>query len=257
MNNCLKIKNSIIISYKESNEERKNNLQKLLIYLLSFLNYETEIIIVEQDFIKRSNWINQYTHNNQIKHIFISNLSIFNKGKGYNIGVKTAKGENLIFNDIDVFLNSETYQSSLKHLYEFDVVNPYDKICFLTKEESDEFILNKYDFDIIKSLNNKITPGVTSGGIFMMKKEKYDLIGGFDEDCYGYGYEDDIFDIKMEKFELNLKKIEDTAIHIYHSIKKSIYDKYYTRKNENKELFEKYKKMTIDEIKEKIKPTIL
>jgi len=247
-----RIENSIIISYHEDTDERRNNLRRLLFYLLELINDKIEIVLVEQGIMGKSNWIPQ---SNQINHIFIQNRKIFNKGLGYNTGAKNAKGERLIFNDCDVFLKKESYLSSLEILDNVDVVNPYDVIYFLTKEESEKFINNGYDFNIIKSSDKNITSCVISGGVFMIKKEKFMDIGGFDEDCYGYAHEDDIVDVKIEKLNLNVENIKDTAIHIYHKLNKSIYNKYYIRKNENKELFKMYKEMTIDEIKEKIKKT--
>jgi predicted glycosyltransferase involved in capsule biosynthesis len=245
-----KIRQSIIISYRESDEDRKINLQKLLPFLSKLLDYETEIVLVEQDITSKINWID---HNDQIKHIFIYNNKIFNKGLGYNVGVNNAKSDHLIFNDIDVFLKIDSYRSSLKLLNKADVVNPYDTLYYLDKNQSKTFISNNYDFNIIETLGQKITPDVISGGIFMMKKEKFLSIGGFDENCYGYGYEDDIFDIKIKKLELNIIKAKDVAIHIHHKINKVFYNKYYTQQDINKKLFEEYQRMSTDQLKEKIK----
>jgi predicted glycosyltransferase involved in capsule biosynthesis len=244
------IKQSIIISYRESDEDRKINLQRVLYFLSKLLDYETEIVLVEQDNTSKIKWINQ---NDQINHIFIYNNKIFNKGLGYNVGVNNAKGDYLIFNDIDVLLKIDSYRSSLKLLNKTDVVNPYDILYKLDKNESEAFISNDYNFNIIETLGQKIIPNVISGGIFMMKKEKFLLLKGFDENCYGWGHEDEIFDVKIKKTELNIINVKDIAIHIHHKVNKLFYNKYYTRRDINKKLFEEYQKMSTEQLKEKIK----
>lgn len=246
------IKQSIIISYKETDEERKHNLQSLLPFLFKLIDNETEIILVEQNII--SNFESSIL-NKQINHIFIYNNKIFNKGRGYNIGVNNARGSYLIFNDIDMFLKIESYRSSLEYLKKYDVVNPYNKLYYLNKIETNTFIDSNYNFDIINTLNDIITPSVISGGIFMMKKEKFLDICGFDENCYGYGYEDDIFDIKIKNMELDVKYINDIAIHIYHKINKLFYNKYYNRQEENKKLFHEYQNFSTEQLKKKLKNT--
>lgn len=249
-----KIKQSIIISYRQSNEERKNNLQRLLFFLSEILNNETEIVLVEQDYYcSKIDWLDQ---NKQINHIFVYNNKIFNKGLGYNIGVEHARGDYLIFNDIDVFLKIDSYLSSLKLLEHADVVDPYDTLYYLNKDETEAFISNNYNFNVIKSLGEKVTSLVISGGIFMIKKEKFLLLKGFDENCYGYGHEDDIFDVKIKKMKLNVINVKDVAIHIYHETKSNdLYHKYYTRKDINNKLFQEYQMMSIEQLKQKINNT--
>lgn len=249
-----RIKNSIILSYKEIDEDRKFNLQTILPFLYKLLDGKTEIILVEQNFVSTFKLSEQ---KDQINHIFLYNNKIFNKGLGYNVGAKNAKGDNLIFNDIDLFLKIESYWKSLSFLENFDVVDPYDKLYYLNKIETKDFINNNYDFNITKTIENPVISKVISGGIFMIKKESFLSIKGFDEMCYGYGHEDDIFDIKIKEMGLKVKKINDDAIHAHHKINKNFYNKYYSRKEENKKLFHEYQNMNSDQIKEKTKNTTI
>jgi predicted glycosyltransferase involved in capsule biosynthesis len=242
------ITQSIIISYKENNEDRKNNLKKLLSYLSNLLDEETEIVLVEQDSVRRIDWLNSIKNHERINHVFLKNNGMFNKGWGYNFGVKNSTGNYLSFNDADMFLKLDEYRSSFKLLNEFDIINPYNSLCYLDKENSDKFAENEFNFDAI-DMDSSMRSYVTSGGIFMIRKNAFLMIKGFDEKCYGYGYEDCIFDVKIEKLELLVNHIPNTAIHIYHEV---IKDDYYSRIELNKDLFMKYRSMTPTELKSKI-----
>jgi len=64
------MKNSYIISYKETNEYRKRNLIALLNYLSWLMNDDSEIILVEQDTdSKVINWLYQIKKKEKINHI--------------------------------------------------------------------------------------------------------------------------------------------------------------------------------------------
>jgi GT2 family glycosyltransferase len=248
-----RIKQSIIISYKESGKDRRINLQRLLEYLSQLLDAKTEIVLVEQGNESKINWINKIKNHEQINHIFIKNDKIFNKGYGYNVGAKNAKGNYLIFNDVDLFLELKLYSLLISKLDQFDIINPYKYLCFLDKNDSDLFISDNYKFTIAND-EQYIIPSVISGGIFMMKKENFLALKGFDEDCYGYGHEDDIFDTKIRKLKQSIYNDDSTAIHIYH---KGITneDNYYSYMKENKVLFDNYLIMTEKQLNEKIENT--
>ena len=244
------MKCSIIISYKESGEDRKNNLKRLLNYLSWLLTPDFEIVLVEQDTESKIDWLNEIKKHEYINHVFVKNDGIFNKGWGYNIGVKESKGDYLIFNDSDMFIKLDSYNFALNLLNQFDVVNPYKAIYYLDTENTEKFINMNYNFGII-NINKPLSVFVITGGIFLMKKNKYLEIKGFDEDCYGYGHEDDILDVKIKKMGLSIQTINDSAIHIYHQgITKN--DDYYSFQNVNKMLFNQYIEMDKIQLKKKI-----
>lgn len=246
------IKRSIIISYKESGIDRKNNLIRLLNYLSNLLDGETEIVLVEQDVKSKIDWLYQIKRNEYINHIFIKNEKIFNKGWGYNIGAKEAKGDFLVFNDCDLFIKLSTYNESFLKLVDFNVINPYNSLYFLDDISSINFINNSHVINY-KNINVKpISPNVISGGIFFIRKDSYFKIKGFDENCYGWGSEDGIFDIKMKKMELSLSIINNVAIHLYHMGNNNQNSEYYINEKKNSKLYIEYAKMSKGEIKKLI-----
>jgi hypothetical protein len=247
------IRQSIIISYKENDEYRKINLKKLLNYLSQALDDSTEIILVEQDENSKLNWLSEIEKHNEINHIFLKNMGIFNKGWGYNVGVKEARGNCLIFHDSDIFIKLDSYSTSLELLNKFDVINPYKSISSLNKKNSDLFIPNEYKYVFIKNDNIDEMPPI-SGGIFMIKKKNFLNLKGFDENCFGWGYEDSIFDTKIRKMELSIYLCDDTAVHLYHkNITEHSNDIYYSFQIRNKDIYNKYLNMSKEELENKIK----
>lgn len=181
-------------------------------------------------------------------------MGIFNKGWGYNIGAKEAKGNCLIFHDSDIFIKLDSYRTSLELLNKFDVINPYKSISYLNKKNSDLFISNEYKF--IKHSNvNKLSP--ISGGIFMIKKKNFLKLKGFDENCFGWGYEDSIFDTKIKKMELSVYSYDDVGVHLYHkNVIEHSSDIYYLFQNRNYFLYNKYLNMSKKELEDKINSII-
>jgi len=242
---------SIIIAYRESSEERRFNLKKLLDYLSHFQDGKTEIILVEQDDFSKINWLSDIKGNQFINHIFVYNDGIFNKGWGYNIGAKNATTDILMFTDSDIFIKPQTYILALQSLQINDVVNPYRSVIFLDQESSKIFSQNNYSF----SVANRFKPvihNIITGGIFFIKKQKFLELKGFDEDCYGYGHEDDILDEKIRKLELKVHTLNDISIHMYHESATNNDDLYYAFIEVNKQLFAEYKEMNKEQIISKI-----
>jgi hypothetical protein len=73
---------------------------------------------------------------------------------------------------------------------------------------------------------------------------------GFDEDCAGWGHEDDIFDVKIKKLGYKIQYNRDN--HCYHLFHPITDKSYYTHKEENRLLHLEYLKMTAVQLKEKI-----
>lgn len=242
---------SIIISYRESSPERRFNLKSVLDYLSHVQDRKTEIIVVEQDDTPKIDWLKEIRGSEYIKHIFVENDGVFNKGWGYNIGAKEAVSDILIFSDSDIIIKPQTYTVALNMLTKFDVVNPYQSVVFLDEESTKLFKEHKYSF----SVANKFKPvlhGIITGGIFFMKKETFMNLKGFDEDCYGYGHEDDILDEKIRKFNLTVKVLNDVSIHMHHETSTNNESLYYSFVEINKQLYAEYVSMNLQQIKNKI-----
>ena len=235
------MKVSIIISFRQSDEDRMINLRGLLTYLSPLLSDEVEIIVVEQDSKSKVDWVPD-----GVKHIFIKNDEVFNKGLGYNTGGKYSQGEYLLFTDVDLYIDRELYLGSIEYMTNIDVIKPYTHLHYLDRANSRRFMVD-YDINTARgSALQSIKPSVISGGIFTMRREMFFALKGFDERCRGYGYEDDIFDMKMRKSLLRIKFLTADCIHVYHPSMRGgmdIKDEYYSLFRQNGGLAHQYKAM--------------
>ena len=249
---------SIIISFKQSDNDRGRNLRKLLPYLSS-LALDKEIIVVEQDSESKMDWLAGMEESKTVKHIFIKNNGIFNKGAGYNVGVRESRGEYLMFSDVDLFMKPSAYLNMLPPLSLSSIVKPYTELYYLDKTDSELFLSSDCDMDIVHRegiVSKHIYPSVISGGIFAIGREAFFTLNGFDERCAGYGYEDDILDTKIRRAGFKVENISDYCIHIYHdSIRDGLNkgDEYYSRFEQNKKLFRWYTQIPYSELLTTIK----
>ena len=243
---------SIIISYKQSDEDRATNLRSLLNYLSQLISSDVEIIVVEQDTETKITWVPE-----GVKHIFIKNDEVFNKGLGYNVGVRYSSGDYLLFTDVDLYMDIEQYLWSLAYMTDHDVVKPYTNLHYLDQRNSSWFFAN-YDMGIVKQKHRvlqSIKPSVISGGVFSIKRDLFFTLRGFDEQCKGYGYEDDIFDDKMRKAGLNIIFLGADCIHVYHRSMRGgmdVKDEYYSFFKQNAALARRYAKMMPSEMMREI-----
>ena len=248
-NNLNIVNKSIIISYKKDNEEREKNLKRLLYWLSYAQDTLTEIILVEQGQESTIDWLNEINGKEYIKHIFIKNDGIFNLGWGYNVGVKAASTDLLIFNSVDVIVKHLFIKNAHQIIHGCDFVKGYSNLIELDKKDTEDYIQINYRL----SPNVKhvlVTDNTLTNGVFMMKKDIYFMVKGFDEDCYGYGYQDYIFDQKLKILEFKTKVLNDTAIEMYHRKEKHGMYYYFTKANE--ELYKEYKDFDKDDLIEKL-----
>ena len=217
---------TFILTYMGADKYRQKNID-FVIKKIQSLPIVKQILVVEQG-MERT-YFNEF-----IDIIFVKKPGLFHKSLLYNIGVKYSKYDLLFFHDIDLFMNQKSYLKSIEDLKDYDVVDPYLTIMYFDENSSK---------GIMKGLRKSgkrpykiLTSGVISGGCFLMKKEKFNEIGGFDERCIGYGYEDDVFDIKMKLNKLNIKRNKEYyCVHLYHPCQKNekrnfpIYVEYYKK----------------------------
>ena len=247
------MKVSIIISFRQGDEDRKDNLNGVINYLSRFLSEDVEIIVVEQDSDSKLEWLPK-----GITHVLLYNSSVFNKGWGYNVGVKLSKGDYLLFSDADLYVRPESYMGLLTYLPQYDVTNPYNEIYYLDKPNSKNFVASGYNMNLIwkpGAAMCKVKARVVSGGIFTIKRNVFFALKGFDERCVGFGYEDDIFDAKMRKSGVKIKDVSDYCIQVYHKSVREWMDKrdpYFMTFQRNKELFQTWEKMSRADVEKEI-----
>ena len=228
-----------IISYRHS-AERLNNLKKTLEWVNAFSG--AEVIVVEQDKHSKISDIKL-----TCRHIFLKSNMPFNKAWGFNVGMKYANSNVIVFGDSDLIMDPQEFIKSVKMLDQYDMVNPYNSVIDLNPQESNSGLESMISINRPGRGETDIQKVPLCGGICIFRKEAIYKIGGWHEDFIGWGGEDDFQSVKVKAF---LKWYENTAkcYHIYHD--RSAPDmKWYQR---NLQLLQKLSPMTKEELQKVI-----
>lgn len=231
---------TFLIPFKNSNNDRENNLLHVLRYLNTFL--KTNIVVVEQKNNSVSNIFNV------IKSLSLHNLNIkykdydsghnlnFHKTKLYNLGMKEITSNIVIPYDADVLIPInqlvQARDSILNENYDycFPFNQNYIEISKLLPKER-EILLNDYNFEKYKNAasiqhqenSNRrfskipgIIRGCPPGGCIVIKRQVYIDFGLENEEFYGYAPEDVERKDRLNKLGYKGTSINGDLYHIEH-----------------------------------------
>lgn len=212
-------------------QDRILPLRRVIEWLSGFQG--VEIIIVEQDTHSKIDYLNL-----KVNHIFARSDAPFNKSWAYNIGLRRALGNTIIFGEADFLMNPMELIESLKTLEQYDCVIPTTRTLYLTHQQS------ALDTNSILQLQGASLKKNLLDGMTIFKKSAIDRVGGWNEDLIGLGYENEFNELKVTKM-MTHKQMDFTGYHIFHQPlmtpqsllerNKQIYDVY---KNDTNLLFQ-------------------
>jgi hypothetical protein len=199
---------SFIIAYRHR-ADRLQNLKRVLDWISGFVG--VEIIIVEQDTTPKL----QDLTLKGLKYIFTESKTPFNKAWSFNLGLKLATTNVIVFGDCDLIMDPNKFIESLRMLDTYECVSPYSRVIDLLPNE---IHLPLEQLQLI----NRPGRGETdiqkiclSGGIIMYRRASIIRIGGWCEDFIGWGGEDDYQSFKSKAF-LNWFENTGTCFHLWH-----------------------------------------
>lgn len=228
-----------IISYRH-NTERLNNLRKTLDWINAFSG--AEVIVVEQDKCSVLKDINL-----KCRHIFLKSNMPFNKSWGFNVGLKYANSNVIIFGDSDLIMDPQEFIKSVQMLDQYEMVNPYNSVIDLNHQESNTGLEQILQINRPGRGETDIQKVPLCGGICIFRREAIHKIGGWHEDFIGWGGEDDFQSVKVKAF-LNWYENKAKCYHIYHN-RMAPDMKWYQR---NLQLLQKLSPMTKEELQKVI-----
>ncbi|MEZ4883082.1 MAG: glycosyltransferase, partial [Chitinophagales bacterium] len=169
---------SYIIAFRATNIER---IAALVFVLKKLRNYfpDLEILVVEQDSEAKLD----LDANLNVKHLFIFNSGLFNKGWSFNLAEKHTQKSVLAFGDADIFLEKEDYLSFFKSAENFEAITP-NMTEAINVRISDANTL-KYE-----NIDKRPLFDTFAGGLVILTREGFEKIGGWDERFEGWGCED-------------------------------------------------------------------
>jgi glycosyltransferase involved in cell wall biosynthesis len=199
---------SYIIGYRQSSADRLTGIQ----FVLWWLNHrfpELEIILVEQD----DDPVLDINLPPNCRKYFVYNPGLYNRCWAFNVGVKYATKEILVFADSDMFMSKEDYLKTFSACSHFEAVNPNGNRVTNVGEVNCETL--KY----IELENRRLW--TFAAGIMAMHRSSYEKIGGWDERYEGWGVEDDAIS-HIIKNHLSNATLNCRMYHIDHA--RSTYD---------------------------------
>ena len=223
-----------VIGYRHKSD-RLQNLRRVLDWINGFGG--VEVLLIEQDKHSKISHLNL-----RAKHIFIKSNMPYNKSWSFNVAMKNAKSNIIVYGDADLIMGPEDFINGLKMVEHYDMVNPYKSVIDLSVMETGLQLE-----DLIKV--NRPGRGETDhqkvplcGGICIFRREAIYKIGGWNEEFIGWGAEDDFQSIKVRQF-LNWVELESKCYHLYHDRTQPDM-KWYQR---NLQLLQKLAEMTKDQ----------
>lgn len=237
---------TFIIAYRD-NAQRLQNLTRVLEWVNSF--DKVEVIIVEQD-----NYSKICNLKLKAKHIFTKSNTLFNKSKAFNIGLKQATSDIIVFGDSDLIMEHISFLNGLDSLNDFEMCNPYFKSIDLNQEESSLPFERIFEIERLGRAETDVHKFALPicGGICMFRKEAIKKIGGWNEDFVGWGGEDDFQDIKVKNF-LSRTDLDSKCFHLYHEA--VVPDKKHYKKNTD--ILKQVLKMDVTELQQIIDKQVL
>ena len=199
---------TFIIAYRHRTD-RLMNLRKVLEWIMGFNG--VEIIVIEQD---KSPKLPTFSLRG-FKYIFTKSDLPFNKSWAFNVGLKNATTEAIVFGDSDIIMDPNAFISSLKLLEIYDVVSPYNRVIDLNQNEVGMTLDQMNMIDRVGRGETDIQKICLAGGIIMFRKEAIYRIGGWDQGFISWGAEDDYVSFKI-KLLLNWFENPGKCYHIWH-----------------------------------------
>jgi predicted glycosyltransferase involved in capsule biosynthesis len=200
---------TFIIAYKHRTD-RIHNLRRVLDWVSGFGG--VEIIIVEQDDAPR---LPSFTIKG-VKHVFTKSEMPFNKSWAFNVGLKYATTETIVFGDCDLIMDPHKMIEALKKLENYDCVSPYSRVIDLNPNEVNMNLEQMATVNRPGRGETDIQKICLAGGIIMYRKEAIYKIGGWCEDFIGWGGEDDFQSHKSKMFLNWYEQMGTTCYHLWH-----------------------------------------
>ena len=228
-----------VIGYRHK-PDRLNNLRRVLDWINGFGG--VEVILVEQDKHSKISHLNL-----RAKHIFTKSNMPYNRSWAFNVAIKNAKSNIIVFGDSDLIMEPNQFITALNSMKDYEMVSPYNSVVDLTAQESSlplEQVININRPGRGENDNQKIN---ISGGISIFRKDAIQKIGGWNEDFWSWGCEDDYQTIKVGKF-LSWTELKARCFHLYHERSQPDMNWY----QRNLQLLQNSAKMNDDQLKKAI-----
>lgn len=193
-----------------------------------------KIIVVEQDDTPK---IEGLYDPSVVRHIFVYNPDLFNRGWGFNVGFKAVRANYYFFGDNDIVLEVDDIVNVFLKCFKYEAVKPYSRIFDSTKGYVPETL--EKNSEIWRTLFPQRKNTCFGGGIVGLSRKAVYVVSGWDERFRGRGWEDYAFTAKLRLFLYKKFTFKYDALHLWHEFEDQ------SIKKLNRELNKEYQKYSV------------
>ena len=115
-----------VIGYRH-NLERLQNLRRVLDWINGFGG--VEVLLIEQDTHSKIKHLNL-----KAKHIFTKSDMPYNRSWAFNVAMKWANSNIIVFGDSDLIMEPNQFIAGLNAINNYEMVSPYHSVVDLTQQ---------------------------------------------------------------------------------------------------------------------------
>jgi glycosyltransferase involved in cell wall biosynthesis len=212
----------IIVSYREANEERRENLYTVLAHLArTYTDYR--LWLLEAAAVPSFDW-NRLGDPN-IRHVFVPHDGPFPKSMLYNTGVRLARSPVICFHDADSIAQPQSLRACIDALMEgqdSDALCPYWSVINVAGALKQGFMADP-DYGRLATIDPQRLPEDAivlypnaNGGIVLFKRSEYIRVGGYNARLEGWGGEDDELLRRASRLGVRWHSMNVPMFHLHH-----------------------------------------
>ena len=212
----------IIVSYREANEERRENLYTVLAHLArTYTDYR--LWLLEAAAVPSFDWSRLGDPN--IRHVFVPHDGPFPKSMLYNTGVRLARSPVICFHDADSIAMPWAMRACVDALLEgpdSDALCPYWSVINIAGALKQDFMADP-DHARLAAIDPKNLPEDAivlypnaNGGIVFFKRGEYIRVGGYNARLEGWGGEDDELLRRASRLGVRWHSMDVPLFHLHH-----------------------------------------
>lgn len=244
----------IIVSYREANEERRENLYTVLAHLgRTYTDYR--LWLLEAAATPSFDW--RRLDDPHIRHVFVPHEGPFPKSMLYNTGVRLARSPVICFHDADSIAMPWAMRACVDALLEgpdSDALCPYWSVINIAGALKQDFMADP-DHARLAVIDPKNLPEDAivlypnaNGGIVFFKRGEYIRVGGYNARLEGWGGEDDELLRRASRLGVRWHSMDVPLFHLHHDSASRQEQKESIRDTQNQRAPEAIVDMTQDEV---------
>ncbi|WP_208513655.1 glycosyltransferase family 2 protein [Variovorax paradoxus] len=244
----------IIVSYREANEERRENLYTVLAHLgRTYTDYR--LWLLEAAATPSFDW--RRLDDPHIRHVFVPHDGPFPKSMLYNTGVRLARSPVICFHDADSIAMPWAMRACVDALLEgpdSDALCPYWSVINIAGALKQDFMADP-DHARLAVIDPKNLPEDAivlypnaNGGIVFFKRGEYIRVGGYNARLEGWGGEDDELLRRASRLGVRWHSMDVPLFHLHHDSASRQEHKESIRDTQNQRAPEAIVDMTQDEV---------